>query len=42
MRSPPAPIVVTLVALSGCATLQQVLALRNVDFTVDHVVLVLA
>ncbi len=37
MRSPTAPIVAALVTLSGCATLQQVLALRNVDFTVDHV-----
>ena len=32
-----APIVATLLALSGCATLQQVLALRNVEFTVDRV-----
>ena len=37
MRLVRAPIVATIVALSGCATLQQVLALRNVDFTVDRV-----
>ena len=37
MRLVRAPIVATLVALSGCATLQQVLALRNVEFTVDRV-----
>ena len=37
MRLVRATIVATLVALSGCATLQQVLALRSVDFTVDRV-----
>ena len=37
MRLVRATIVATVVALSGCATLQQVLALRNVAFTVDHV-----
>ena len=37
MRFLPAPMVFALLTLSGCATLQQVLALRNVDFTVDHI-----
>lgn len=37
MRLVHTAIVATFVALSGCATLQQVLALRNVTFTVDRV-----
>ncbi len=37
MRLARTAIVATFVALSGCATLQQVLALRNVTFTVDRV-----
>lgn len=37
MRLVRTAIVATFVALSGCATLQQVLALRNVTFTVDRV-----
>lgn len=37
MRSLRSRSLLALALLSGCATLQQVLALRNVDFTVDRV-----